>query len=47
MRSFGKEAGRQEIIWKGGKATGDHLERGQGDRRNAVRQEMEKNEKGR
>ncbi len=28
-KSFGMEAGRQEIIWKGGRTTGDHLERRQ------------------
>ncbi len=40
----GKEAGRQEIIWKGDRATGDHLEKRQGDRRSfekeAGRQEI-------
>ncbi len=33
MSSFGKEAGRQEIIGKEGRATGDHLEWKQDDRR--------------
>ncbi len=40
-RSFGKQAGGQEIIWKGGMTTGGHMKRRQGDKRSFGKEEGE------